>query len=182
MGGAVCAISPDAVARRFAAGRGEDRSVPDGSGGGPVGGGQHAESGVGGAVVHVSKGAGAGAGVYGGVRAGAAAAAGAGGVEPGGSAAAVDGDAGEIPVVRPIALRNGNAPDGGIAAAGSPREITEYANLLLRLCAALNQGWSVICWLDQKFTSTVASAQQRSGYFHKTTSPVRADLLGRLSE
>ena len=48
---------------------------------------------------------------------------------------------------------------GGHAESGaSPREIIEYASLLLCICLALNQGRAILCWLNQGFASTVAGA------------------------
>jgi len=58
----------------------------------------------------------------------------------------------------PVVVWRRPAVDGGSAVAGSPREIIQHANLLLRLCAALRQGRPILCRLDQKFAGAVAGA------------------------
>ena len=40
----------------------------------------------------------------------------------------------------------------------SPREIIEYANLLLCICLAFRQGWTVLYWADQRFTRAFTTA------------------------
>ncbi len=40
----------------------------------------------------------------------------------------------------------------------SPHEITESVKVLLRLCLAFGKRRSVLCWVDQRFTSATATA------------------------